>query len=561
MTYSPMYSRQREDFVQAVTAEVQPLVDQAELAAALAAAWAEGTLPGGAGTKSAKEWATLVASAYRIVDNETRLFVFVDGSGDEIELFGIDLDGRPFWNKPPTDVAGLLVRVGGDVDDGSGDLLQILDQSADGVFLFRIAADGTCYGKFDGVDPAAVAQAIADADEALTTANAALAQASAGAAAQLRRGRAIKFIDDNRFTRPALTSPPSVTIQDAAPGDLPKLWSVTAPGVHSFFGGEVNDSGGAVNVIAVTYPGPQGIRLYWGDTFMCDAPKLAVRFNADATTSWIRIYVDDQLALDYTDIATTNTTRHVIVDFGSRKARKIRIDTLGNGRISGLLTANVDTAWAVPETELLKMAWVADSFGEGLSDRVGVPYSPGQTWPTVTGAFLGIDNVRQCAIGGTGYLNPNSGGGRWKFRDHITDWTGWDPDMVVFAGSVNDTGYTVADVGAEALLTWQQTRTALPDVPIIIVGLMAHPTVFNAVNVENELASRFASWNDPNSLFVRVCTDPKGAWLTGTGSTTSPAGNGNADIYRTGSTHLNQHGDLWAGQRTAQAIHDWLVTR
>lgn len=49
MTYNPMYSRQRADFVAAVTAEVQPLVDEAQ-------AWAEGTLPGGAGTKSAKEW-------------------------------------------------------------------------------------------------------------------------------------------------------------------------------------------------------------------------------------------------------------------------------------------------------------------------------------------------------------------------------------------------------------------------------------------------------------------------------------------------------------------------
>lgn len=50
MAYSPMYSRQRADFVAAVTADVQPLVDEAQ-------SWAEGTLPGGAGTKSAKEWA------------------------------------------------------------------------------------------------------------------------------------------------------------------------------------------------------------------------------------------------------------------------------------------------------------------------------------------------------------------------------------------------------------------------------------------------------------------------------------------------------------------------
>lgn len=40
MTFSPMYSRQREEFVQAVTAEVQPLVDQAAQSAALAASYA-----------------------------------------------------------------------------------------------------------------------------------------------------------------------------------------------------------------------------------------------------------------------------------------------------------------------------------------------------------------------------------------------------------------------------------------------------------------------------------------------------------------------------------------
>ncbi len=68
MTYSPMYSRQRADFVAATEAAVQPLVDSA-------AAWAEGTLPGGIGTKSAKEWEELAETASISTDTSQRWYL------------------------------------------------------------------------------------------------------------------------------------------------------------------------------------------------------------------------------------------------------------------------------------------------------------------------------------------------------------------------------------------------------------------------------------------------------------------------------------------------------
>lgn len=45
MTYNPMYSRQRADFVAAVEAEVQPLVDEARSYAEVAESYAETTFP------------------------------------------------------------------------------------------------------------------------------------------------------------------------------------------------------------------------------------------------------------------------------------------------------------------------------------------------------------------------------------------------------------------------------------------------------------------------------------------------------------------------------------
>lgn len=76
MTYSPMYSRQRADFVAATEAAVQPLVDTA-------AAWAEGTLPGGAGTKSAKEHATDAAASAVDAANATGSHVIIFGETGE----------------------------------------------------------------------------------------------------------------------------------------------------------------------------------------------------------------------------------------------------------------------------------------------------------------------------------------------------------------------------------------------------------------------------------------------------------------------------------------------
>lgn len=493
----------------------------------------------------------------RVISDDAHLLVIVDGSDDALLLGSFLPDGVFQPQKWPDDISGVIFRVGEDVIDGSGDLLQIIDATDDGVFLLRIAADGTVMGKIDGVDPEAVAQAVADSSMALTRANQALSTASAGAAADLLRANAVQWIADNRFTRAAMASPPSVTILASKPSDLPQSFN-GASAVHGFVGG-VRDGTTDVNMISATLPGGSGSRLHWADILMTDAAKLAFEVNGDDVTGYFRLFVDEQLAVDHTKITSANGIRFIVVDFGSRKPRRLRLDMVQGSRVRALHIGATDTAWPVPAG--LKMAWVADSFGEGLSDRVAYPYTPGQCWPGVCGAFLGIDNVRQCALGGTGYVNP--GIGRWKFGDHIADWTTtFVPDLVVFAGSVNDTGASYyGSAASEALAVWQATRAALPNVPIIVGGLMTNPETGNAVTVENALAAAFASWADPNSHFVRICTDPTGPWLIGTGNTTAPTGAGNADIYRTGGTHLNETGDVWAGRRFAMAVFDYLTKR
>ena len=68
--------------------------------------------------------------------------------------------------------------------------------------------------------------------------------------------------------------------------------------------------------------------------------------------------------------------------------------------------------------------------------------------------------------GATGYVNPGAG---VRFLDRLNEVTDNAPDVVIFAGGINDVSYTYAQVSAAALACFQQVRSTLPKVPILVL--------------------------------------------------------------------------------------------
>lgn len=162
----------------------------------------------------------------------------------------------------------------------------------------------------------------------------------------------------------------------------------------------------------------------------------------------------------------------------STNPRRVRI-SIPNRPFTGLNVETGGTIAAYTPPVGATMAFLGDSITQG-SVSTGIE----KKWERIVARKLGIDNAVNLGIGGSGYLirlpddtDPDPG---YNFLDRIDDVltgiNGGPPDAVVIAGGINDFGvdgsgpYTAAEIGAQALLLFQQLRAAAPDMCIFVVG-------------------------------------------------------------------------------------------
>jgi len=121
-------------------------------------------------------------------------------------------------------------------------------------------------------------------------------------------------------------------------------------------------------------------------------------------------------------------------------------------------------------------------------------------------------------------------------------------DVVFAPMSLNDvySGYTSAQIGAEAALLYPAIRAAYPDAFIVGAGVSPKNSgpAANYIAAEAAVQAAFAAWGDPFSAFIPVATAAS-PWLTGTGSVGSTNASGNCDVY------LNSDGVHPAGEAGA----------
>jgi hypothetical protein len=242
--------------------------------------------------------------------------------------------------------------------------------------------------------------------------------------------------------------------------------SCETPGAFTYLGGtpqvSVVGGGAARAYVAGAFTNSTGSP--WACEFLLDSVNGAFEvIYTGNVAGGINVVVDG------VNVSTTRPTFRAATSDGSTYIapisglgagrRHIRLEIERSATFHGIIVGNTDGVRAVLPPAL-KMAVVGDSFTEPTTvDSNGV-WQGG--WVQMLGPLLGVDAI-SCGSGGTGYLNPGTGG-RVKFRDRLTDYVSLNPDIIVWAGGINDhNNYTAAAIGAEAAACFAAVKAALPN--------------------------------------------------------------------------------------------------
>lgn len=234
-----------------------------------------------------------------------------------------------------------------------------------------------------------------------------------------------------------------------------------------------------------------------------------------------------------------------------------------------------------------KVACVGASFTKENTPGVVGGFNELDSWTWGFQDMLGVE-MFQCARGGTGYATTTP----YNDTTRMDNLVKTNPDLIVVEGSGNDDGIAAATLTSAAASFYSACATRLPGVPIIVVGAQPNDaaTVNGATRLANLNAVKAAADAAPNVIaFIdpvgSVPTLPgayttgasyavgakvlyKGAfyqarvavtsaaatldtqlwlrlsWLTGTGNSTTPAGDGNRDLFLSNTAHPTPAGQL-----------------
>lgn len=279
-------------------------------------------------------------------------------------------------------------------------------------------------------------------------------------------------------------------------------------------------------------------QLSWSVEFLTDAPDVMPRFLGSSLTYMVE--VDDQ-PVSATGLAYAGTSGTVFTKlaFGSSKTRKIRIEMQKGSGFDGVYVAPAYNVWLPRNENEVRVAVVGDSTGEGT----GATLAAG-AWPKALGKLLGWTDTRQLCFGGTGFDNPGSYT-TFGSPQRIADVVATNPDLIVIAASQNDDSRP--GLQASALATMQAYRAALPNVPIVVMGVDPASSGPSATRLANEatVKAAFDAWGDRNSWWIPVAAAVDGPWQFGTATSVAGAnGTGNRDRYAFDAAHTLDLGQI-----------------
>jgi hypothetical protein len=405
----------------------------------------------------------------------------------------------------------------------------------------------------------------------------------------------VPFVDAKSLRRRDLLSSRILTRTLVPSASEPTVtWSQTLPQIATCDNAQVTDviAGGLVSIIgapaaSVTHPpggypytvtyNPHNVTaptlfgttgpVSWGIEFMCDAPQIEVWFvNRDGTS--YRIWVDDQVvgSLIPTAKSTSGVFESVLIDFtsvGGAKPRKIRVDLSGvdlYGIGMPIPTGYTTSPYTISPTSRRgpNWLWLGDSLIGGSDQSTSLALQV----PNVVAELLG-GYANNCGIGGTGYVTTNgaSNAAPAQATALAASYASTPPDVIMLVHGHNDPSASASAITTAAQATAQTLRNAFPSALFIASGPLGAQadSLADYQIIENAIYSGVSGIVD-TFIHQWVGVTP---WVIGTGTATTPAYDGNADLYLPGingdTAHWGDAGITYAGERFAREILERLA--
>lgn len=297
-------------------------------------------------------------------------------------------------------------------------------------------------------------------------------------------------------------------------------------------------------------------------SFGTDATAFQFRLNYQ-TAGHIRISVDGRQLTELMQPvggSSAGSTHLLTVNLGVAKPRVVRFDC-SVVPFGGVFLPPTATMWQ-PFQPVKRAMVLGDSLSGGSAMNTALGAG---TWFTRSMLMLGYEDAWQEGIGSTGYITA---GTAVVFQDRVSvDVTPWAPDVLFIWGGYNDNGGSQPAIDTAADLLYSTIKTALPNTVIYVIGCWS-PTGSpgsGITNTDNTLKASAAAANLPfispltgqiyDSTGTLVATH--GAWITGTGTTSSPTGSGNADLYiGSDGVHPTDAGHAYIARRVYAAVKE-----
>lgn len=276
--------------------------------------------------------------------------------------------------------------------------------------------------------------------------------------------------------------------------------------------------------------------------FITDAAVIEVFSKGLGSSSAMLFVVDGKMAsntpVQYPSDGGLYLTK---VDFGSSAKRRVRI--LGNAPLFGGLRVAPGATVSAPEAPAFRAMFIGESITEGTAGQPA-PFSFAP-WAALR---LGWTDAWVSGVGSTGYLAAPAP--KLTFRQRFdVDVKAYRPDVLVIAGGINDTGFTDAQIQAEAGLLFDRIATDLRDTLVFVLGPWNPRT---AIRAGINTAIKAAASGRPNFYWVPNYDD---AWITGTGRVGAEMFDGNSDTMTSpDGTHPSPAGVDYYGQKVAESV-------
>jgi len=377
----------------------------------------------------------------------------------------------------------------------------------------------------------------------------------------------------NLASNPVMGNPPTVVVSASSNAALTVLYTIgtslqNADKVYTVGGTQAafdNTNGGLIALSCTNILGTGGnvnsgrYQNACAHHIATDSPNVQFRIYPALGTKFRIAVSEDGGPWAYTTAAPiafsagTSVSNYVQLTFQTTVERKIRIEF----GINGPGTPTLRSIAVLPSYIIhnpgpfatVKSAWLGDSY----SANGAASFS--HLVPAILASNKLGWEAQLIAIAGIGYVNtgPNGDG---CIQDLLPALSGSQFDVVVFAVGTNDTAYT-STLRAKALSTFKAARALQPYAKFIILGAWPQPghDAPTSLSLDTLIGGAVSDFNDPNTVWIPLYSDPSGNWMPGTTNTSNANGTDvSGRLISPDNVHANDPGCSYYGNRIEDAI-------